>query len=193
MKIEKLCHVKPEIRTLGVDDGNGAALMNKINLVGVVFRGRDWLDGVLRTKIDSDGINSTSRIAAMVNRSSHSGQIRLILLGNIFFGKSNIVDIHKLSFKTGKPVIALLSKQNMDKTKLAFNQEKAEILKGLGEPYKIKSKDRIFYIYLSGIELAQAEEVFRVTSKVEAIPESLRLARLIASALNNSSHNLSHV
>lgn len=190
MRISRLRHIKPEIRTLGVDDGDCATNINKINIVGVVFRGRDWLDGVLRTKIDTDGSSSTSRIAAMVNHSSHRGQIRVILLGNIFFGKSNLVDIHKLSFKTGKPVIALRRGERIGENKPVFNQEKFEVFKSYGEPFNIKIQEKTFHLYLSEIELADAEEIFKLTSKVENIPEPLRIARLIASALNNLIQNV---
>ncbi len=192
MKLEKIRYVKPEIRTLGVDSGAHEGIMRKIDVVGIVFRGRDWLNGVLRTRIDSDGINSTDRIARMINRSCHRSQIRLIILGNIFLGKSNLIDLHKVSLRTGKPVIALIKKQDIEKKRTAFNREKLDVLKSFGKPLKIMNMSKTFHLYLSGLEPFQAEEVFKATSKVEAIPEPLRVARLMGSALNNLSYNLSH-
>ena len=184
MKMKQLRTIKPEIRTLGVDDGGNISSSNNISIIGAVFRCGAWLDGILRAKIDVAGINSTSKLTAMINQSSHSGQIRVILLGSIFFGKSNFVDINKLSLRTGKPVIALLRKHNIGKDGTAFNQAKFNILQSL-KSVEIKSKKKIFYAYLSGIEHSNAEKVFKATSKVEAIPESLRIAQLTASALNN--------
>ena len=54
---------KKEIRVIGIDDapfnkfGKGNVLV-----VGVVFRGGMWLDGVLSTKVKVDGTNSTKKL-----------------------------------------------------------------------------------------------------------------------------------
>ena len=44
--------IKPEIRVLGVDDGVFTPhVKGLVPVVGVVFRGGYWLDGVMHTKI----------------------------------------------------------------------------------------------------------------------------------------------
>jgi len=59
--------IKFEIRVLGVDDGvfipHSKGL---VDVVGVVFRGGYWLDGVMRTEIEVDGLDATEKIASMI-------------------------------------------------------------------------------------------------------------------------------
>ncbi|PHP45100.1 hypothetical protein B6V01_005685, partial [Methanosarcinales archaeon ex4572_44] len=52
--------VKPEIRLLGVDDS--FLSRKEVLVVGTVFRGGEWLDGVVRTTITRDGMNATERL-----------------------------------------------------------------------------------------------------------------------------------
>ena len=46
-------HIKNEIRVLGIDDSS--LEHDPVLIVGVVFRGGQWLDGVLRSEIRRDG------------------------------------------------------------------------------------------------------------------------------------------
>ena len=97
MKPASLRTIKSEIRVVGTDDGNSVSVgKDKISLVGVVFRGGRWLDGVLRTKIKADGFDVTRKIVRMIKNSGHYGQIRVLMLSKIFFGKSNLVDLQYL-------------------------------------------------------------------------------------------------
>ena len=61
--------IKSEIRVLGIDDGPFVAhTKGKALLVGTVFRGGQWLDGILRTYVDIDGTDATQRIIDMVTK-----------------------------------------------------------------------------------------------------------------------------
>src|SRR4030066_752462 len=78
--------VKPEIRVLGVDDGGFVPRsQDQVLVVGVVFRGGYWLDGVMHTKIIVGGFDATQKISGMVIGSSHSAQLRVIILNGIIF------------------------------------------------------------------------------------------------------------
>ena len=56
--------IKPEIRVLGVDDGVFTPHVESlVPVVGVVFRGGYWLDGVMHTEILVDGFDATERIS----------------------------------------------------------------------------------------------------------------------------------
>src|SRR3990170_6644040 len=94
--------VKPEIRVLGVDDGafvphgKGSA-----DIVGVVYRGGLWLEGVMRTEVEIDGMDTTEKIAAMIVDSPHYDQIRVVILNGITFAGFNIVDMKELFHRIG--------------------------------------------------------------------------------------------
>lgn len=74
-------HIKSEIRVLAIDDS--ALIDDQILIVGAFFRGGDWLDGVMRTHVTRDGMDSTEAIVEMVKSSKHFGQIRVIMLDGV--------------------------------------------------------------------------------------------------------------
>ncbi len=90
--------IKPEIRVLGVDDGFFIPhTEGLVSVIGVVFRGGYWLDGVIHTKVAIDGFDATDNIASMINNSSHHKQLRVIMLNGVTFAGFNVVDIKTLN------------------------------------------------------------------------------------------------
>ena len=52
--------VKKEIRIIGFDDGPFIPRSKgKVPVVGVVYRGGNYLDGILKIEVEIDGMNST--------------------------------------------------------------------------------------------------------------------------------------
>jgi endonuclease V-like protein UPF0215 family len=100
--------IKPEIRVLGVDDGIFKPHTKSfVPVVGVVFRGGYWLDGVMHTKVRVDGFEATRKIASMIKGSPHYKQLRVIMLNGVTIAGFNVVDIKRLNADTGLPVIAV--------------------------------------------------------------------------------------
>ena len=61
-------YIKPEIRVLGVDDGIFVPhTKGTVDVVGVVYRGGYWLDGVMRTEVTVDGMDATEKIGFMIS------------------------------------------------------------------------------------------------------------------------------
>ena len=86
--------IKPEIRVLGVDDGAFTPhVKGQVPVIGVVFRGGYWLDGVMHTRIAVDGFDATERIASMIMGSSHYKQLRVVMLNGVTFAGFNVVDV----------------------------------------------------------------------------------------------------
>lgn len=185
--------VKPEIRVLGVDDGAFVPhTKGLVSVVGVVFRGGYWLDGVLHTKVGIDGFDATEKISSMITSSPHHKQLRVVMLNGITFAGFNIVDIKMLNEKTKLPVIVVTrEKPNLPEIQAALkNLDRAEerwrIVLSVGEPFEVstrKTKERI-YLQIAGISRETAEEIVRRTSTRSNIPEALRVAHLIASGIS---------
>ena len=54
--------VKSEIRVLGIDDGRFVPhTKGTVEIVGVVYRGGYWFEGVMHTEITIDGIDATKK------------------------------------------------------------------------------------------------------------------------------------
>ena len=61
--------VKKEIRVLGIDDAPFDKFKDKKCLIiGVFFRGGNFLDGVLSSKVAVDGSDSTAKMIKMVRK-----------------------------------------------------------------------------------------------------------------------------
>jgi endonuclease V-like protein UPF0215 family len=187
--------VKPEIRVLGVDDGvftphtKGKALV-----VGIVFRGGYWLDGVLHTKIDVDGLDAEDRIATMIMSSSHYKQLRVIMLNGVTFAGFNPVNIKMLSAKTKLPVIAVTrEKPNFKEIREALknlpdSEKRWNAIYSGGEIVEVstRTKKSKIYVQFVGIVEEDAKRILRLTSTRSNVPEPLRVAHLIASGISNA-------
>ena len=184
--------IKPEIRVLGVDDGvfipHSKGL---VDVVGIVFRGGYWLDGVMRTEVEVDGLDATEKIASMIIESPHYKQLRIIMLSGITFAGFNVVDIKELYSKTGLPVIALtrdLPKMEEIRQALENLPEKEKRWKAIlnaGEIFEVQTREgeEPIYMQIAGIEREDAEKIVKITSTRSNIPEPLRVAHIIASGL----------
>ncbi|MGP3668300.1 MAG: endonuclease dU [Candidatus Bathyarchaeota archaeon] len=181
----KLGYIKKEIRIVGIDDGcvNSIKNFGEGFLVGVVYRGGSWIDGVFKLKVKEGCLDLTSKLTKIIKSSVHYGQIRLLMLNKLTFLGLNPLNPCKLSKKVKKPIMVVTSKPL-----------KAEFFKDLGsseleefkKPLKVKVLNcLIFYVYLHGLDLKEAERVLEVTV-FNKLPEPLRVARLIAKALNSS-------
>jgi hypothetical protein len=182
-------HIKPEIRILGIDDS--ALLNEKVMIVGTVFRGGDWIDGVLRSEITRDGLDATGVIVRMIKNSRHYGQLRIIMLDGVTYGGFNVVDIEELYRETGLPVIVVMrSYPDFEKIRSALRhfsdgEERWGIIKKAGEIEKLATerKKTPIYIQKAGIGAKNAEKIVRLTSIRSSIPEPLRVAHLIATGI----------
>jgi uncharacterized protein len=182
-------HIKREIRILGIDDS--ALIYEKVMIVGAVFRGADWIDGVLRSEITKDGLDATDVICRMIIRSKHHGQIRAVMLDGITYAGFNVVNIEKIYSETGIPVIVVMrSKPDFEKIKSALKyfpdgEERWSIIKRAGNIEKVCSekKKSPIYIQRAGISLESVSKIIQLTSIRSNIPEPLRVAHLIATGI----------
>ena len=185
--------IKPEIRVLGVDDGVFTPhKKGLVPVVGVVFRGGYWLDGVMHTKVEVDGFDATEKITTMIINSPHYKQLRVIMLDGVTFAGFNVVDIKKLSLETKLPVIAVTrEKPNLTEIREALKNLKGserrwKAMLNAGRMFEVftKNKKEKVYMQISGILEEDAEKILKLTSTRSSIPEALRVAHLIASGIS---------
>lgn len=184
--------IKPEIRVLGIDDGKFVPhTEGSVIVVGVVFRGGCWLDGVMHTNIAIDGFDATERIASMINGSPHCKQLRLVMLYGITFAGFNVVDIKRLNLETGLPVVALtLEKPDLEAVRRALDnlpesEERWKMILAAGKIHEVRCRGKKIYMELAGISESDAREIVKLTSTRSSYPEPLRVAHLIASGISS--------
>ena len=185
--------IKPEIRVLGVDDGAFKPhVKGKVPVIGVVFRGGFWLDGVIHTGIAVDGFDATERISSMITGSSHYKQLRVVIVNGVTFAGFNIVDVKALHAATKLPVITVTREKPDFKDihkalqNLPKSEERWATILSAGEPVLVSTRSAEAKVYMQtvGVSKEDAEKILRLTSTRSNIPEALRVAHLIASGIS---------
>jgi len=184
--------IKPEIRIVGIDDGVFVPHTKGLaDVVGVVFRGGYWLDGVMKTEVMVDGLDATEKIAEMIKASPHYAQLRVVMLNGITFAGFNIVDIKRLSELTGLPVIAVTREEpDFDDIREALmhlpaSEERWGIVKNSQQLIKVRTRrgEEPVFMQIAGISRMDAEKIVKDSSTRSNVPEPLRVAHIIASGL----------
>lgn len=178
--------VRPLSNVVGFDDAPfSRAHRGSVKIVGAVFA-RARLDGVLVGRVRRDGADATREVARLVSGSRFAEHVQAVLLQGIAFAGFNVVDIHALSDELARPVIvvarrqpdlaairrALLSRVPGGARKWAL-VERAGPMEKLGD----------LFVQRAGIDRARAERRLRALTVHGKLPEPLRVAHLIAGAL----------
>jgi len=180
-------HIKREIRILAIDDS--ALIADRIMIVGGIFRGGEWLDGVLRAEITRDGLDGTDVIAEMVTGTRHYPQIRVIMLDGVTYGGFNVIDIRELHSRTGLPIIVVMrTEPDMEQIMRALQHLpdvdlRWQAIMNAGTITKIDVHESSLYIQCAGISTEDAAKIVRLSTTHSHIPEPLRVAHLIATGI----------
>ncbi len=177
---------KKEARFLGIDDAPFDKFVDKeVLVVGTVFRGGDWMDGVLSTKARVDGNDATTKLIEMINKTKFKPMLQAIFLDGIALGGFNIIDINKLHKKTKLPVIIVI-RDYPDFTKIISAltklnmKSKIKLLKKAGKPLKAGN----IYIQCLGVSLQKAQDIVKRTATRSFLPEPIRIAHIIAAGIS---------
>jgi len=186
--------VKEEVRVLGVDDGPfqfGPG--EKALVVGTVFRGGLWLEGLLTRHVDVDGDDATQCIINMVNSSRHRRQIRVVMTDGLTLAGFNVIDGNEVFRKTGLPVISV-TRNNPDLKAIMsalkrfpdFDERWSRIEEAgppLRHTFQTARGRRSVYFQAFGVGEEDARRIIDVTSTRSLIPEPIRVAHIIASGV----------
>lgn len=183
--------VKPEIRVVGFDDGtfsfSSKVEKGKTVLIGVVMKGSKEVVGVLSRWITVDGTDATEKIIDAV-KSSRFKDLRVIMLKGITYGGFNVVDLDRIHRETGLPVVVVVRKRpDVGAMELALRKhfpdwrERLELLRK-APPIREVVPGKL-YLQAVGVDVETAAEIVKTTTRSGLIPEPLRLAHMIASAV----------
>ena len=173
------------MRILGIDDGPFDKFQDKeVRVIGTLFRGGQFMDGLLSTQVEVDGFDSTSKIIDMVKSSKWKDQIRCIMLDGIALGGFNIINAPKVHKETGIPVIIVIRtfpdyERMLSALEKLNMKEKIALIERLEKPKKYGD----IYVQAIGIEEKDLKGILKITCTHSLIPEPIRVAHLIASGL----------
>lgn len=185
--IEKEFFFKKEVRILGVDDSPFKKSDDTDALiVGVVFRGANFLDGVLSTRIAVDGDDFTEKLSKMVLGTRHREQLQIVMLNGITFAGFNVADLPEIHELTGLPVISVVRKMpdlvGIKKavfSSFALNAAGEKKWKAVERAGSLHPCGKVFF-QCAGIRPKDASALIKATSIHSGIPEPIRVAHLIA-------------
>ncbi len=182
--------LKQQSKVIGWDDGPFEFEGEEpVPLVGVVMRGGNFVEGIIKTSVNVDGLKGTERLIDAINRSKHREDLGLILLDGITVAGFNVIDIEKLRNETGIPVLALSRKKpDLDAFRKAMNkvtdsERRWKAAKKAGEFRTTAQKGKKIYYQISGLSEGEAERAISITSTHSILPEPVRLANMIAKSL----------
>jgi endonuclease V-like protein UPF0215 family len=181
--------MKKEIRVLGIDDSPFTFNDKYAIIVGVVMRGGNYLEGVLRDQVSVDGDDATIICKKMINSTRHNKQLRAILLDGVALGGFNVVDIEEIYKTTKIPVITITRDEpDFEKIKKALQKtfkdwEKRWNVLTKGEIHKIETKHNPIFVKCVGLMIEETKEIIKLSTIRGVVPEPIRVAHLIASGI----------
>jgi hypothetical protein len=181
--------MKRQIRILGIDDAPFTFQEKYSTVIGVVMRGGEYLECVLRTQVTVDGTEATEICKQMIQNSRHRKQLKAVMIDGACLGGFNVVDIDDLSTTTHLPVITITRDEpDQKKIKHALQKnfkdwEERWTLLQKGLLHKIPTRHNPLYIKCTGLSLEEAKEIINISTIRGVIPEPIRVAHLIASGI----------
>ena len=171
-------------RVVGFDDGFESFKSEKAYLVGCVTSG-SYVEGFLIDLIDVDGWDVTEKIISLIKDSRFRIQLKCVMLSGLTFAGFNVADVKAIHESTSIPVVVVMErKPNFERIKRALSkldgfEKRLELIRKAGEIHRIGK----LYVQIVGCDLNFAKNVLKLTTVKGKIPEPLRIAHLVASAL----------
>lgn len=181
--------MKPQVRVLGIDDAPFRFEDETTEIVGVVVRLPDYVEGILLSHVAVDGSDATPAVVAMVGESRFLEGLGLLLTDGIALGGFNVIDIRAIHEALSVPV-ATVTKKEPDlprieaalKARFADWEARLQIIQR-SKPRPIETAHKPLYVDAVGLADQEIEALLRRSTVRGTLPEPLRIAHLIATAL----------
>jgi len=190
--------MKKHIRTIGIDDAAFSREKSlKCFVFGVVVRGNNLVEGVLRTEITVDGLDATERIITMIKESKFLNQVKTIVLGSATIAAFNVINMEEIYQKTAIPTISIFhTPPNDAEVKKALShlpdwEKRLEILMSNPNLEKVEfinqsgRKCKTYVQYLGFSNINEVKNLLQITTYSSCVPESLRLADIIGQSFKD--------
>ncbi|MDH7509166.1 MAG: DUF99 family protein [Methanomassiliicoccales archaeon] len=181
--------MKDQVRVMGIDDSPFKFDSGRVIVVGVIVRAPSYLEGVIRSECHIDGTDANEAIEKMIMVSRFKEQIKLILVDGIALGGFNVIDISRIYDTTGIPCATITREApDFEKMKKALSkhfsdwEKRFEIITRF-IPKPISTSQKPIYIAVCGMDFDIASRIIRLCTVRGNLPEPIRIAHMIASAI----------
>jgi endonuclease V-like protein UPF0215 family len=171
---------------LGIDDAPFSKRQREaVPIVAVMMEGCDLVEAVAFSSFPVDGDGATDFLADWVCGLRMRRSLQAVVLGGITIAGLGVVDVDALASRLRRPVLVATRRRPSD-------AELVRALRAAGLPERIPLVETApraarvaegFYLAHAGIARPAAEAIARRTLRKARLPEPLRVAHLIGSAL----------
>jgi endonuclease V-like protein UPF0215 family len=183
--LEEVVRLNKNIRVIGFDDAPFAHIRDSAVKISGIVCSNTRFEGMLWGEIKKDGQDATDTIIQLLKTSKFFDQVNIVLTDGIAVGGFNIIDLERLSAELGKPCVAVMRKypnlQSIDNALKNFPdyQDRIALIEKAGEIFTQEP----FYFQVKGCSPTTASQVLNQLTDNGNVPEALRLAHLIGSAV----------
>jgi hypothetical protein len=171
---------------LGIDDAPFEKRQRApVPIVGVMMEGPDLVEAVAIASFPVDGEGATRFLGEWIGALRLRTSLQAVLLGGITIAGLGVVDVPALAERLGRPVLVATRRRPADTELLralraAGLGARGELVRAAPRAARVAEG---LYLACAGIEREAAAELVRRTLGKARLPEPLRLAHLIGSAL----------
>jgi endonuclease V-like protein UPF0215 family len=184
---------KKGIRALGIAESFVKGLSQKSFLAGVVMRADRIIDGLSFTQVTVGGIDATQQVITLLEK-LHRQDINVIILNGCVISWFNVIDLQEVFQASSIPLICVTydASEGLDKYFQELFpttwQQRLQTYQQNGERILVtlKTGKCVFTRYF-GLSLAEVKGVLNKFTVSGAVPEPIRVARLLARTLMKQS------
>jgi endonuclease V-like protein UPF0215 family len=181
--------MKQQMRILGIDDSPFKFGEGKSLIIGALVRVPNYLEGVMRSEVTIDGSDASEVVIDMVSRSRYKDQIRAIMFDGIALAGFNVLDLESIHSSLGVPVLSVTRDEpDFENMKSALMKhfadwrERYSLLTKL-ELRRIRTEHNPLVVSGVGLSWKEFEEIVSISTVRGVVPEPVRMAHLIATAM----------
>lgn len=182
--------MKEDVRVIAIDDGPFRFEDERALLVGLVVRGKGYLEAVVSSDVSVDMLDATRKVAGLVTGCRQLPQLKSVLLDGLTLAGFNVVDIEEVHASTGVPVLTVVDKvpdpgaiRRALEGRFPDWEERLDLI-SRPETHTVELPDGgVLTCHVAGQTIEEAKELLRTITLRGHLPEALRMADLVASGL----------
>ena len=185
MNLEALLQHRRTIRVIGFDDAPFLRRsVEQVAVAGVICADTRF-EGMVWGQIQPDGWDVTDTLCQLLIGRKFLPQLHLVLLDGISMGGFNVIDLPLLAERLQRPCITVMRRlPNLTAIDYAIRrlpdaEKRLQLIARAGEIYHYPP----FYFQVQGADPKITAEVLKRLTDRGHVPEALRIAHLIASAV----------
>lgn len=184
---------KKAIRALGIAESFGKVSCKNSILAGVVMRADRIIDGFTLSTATVGGMDATTKVIEMY-RALKRDDINLLMINGCVISWYNVIDLHKVSEEAGLPLICVTYEESEGLEKYFMELFPTDFESRIEIYHKNKLRQPItlhngytVYIRFVMMNLHEAKGILNKFTLQGAIPEPIRVARLLARSIYKAS------